>query len=85
MGDVDFFVYEADFNRVCLLMESEGFERCEETDAHFAYRRSSGSVWEVHWQMSGIPRGDAGNMVHKASNTFIYLNSHGRWKIWMMD
>jgi hypothetical protein len=71
MGDVDFLVYKADFNRVCLLMESEGFERIEETDAHFAYRRSSGSIWEVHWQMSGIPQGDAGNMVHKALDNLI--------------
>jgi hypothetical protein len=71
MGDVDFLVYKADFNRVCLLMESAGFNRLEETDAHIAYKRSTGGVWEAHWQMSGIPQGGAGCIVHNALDNMI--------------
>jgi hypothetical protein len=45
-----------------VVLEAAGFVRTEdkEHDAHIAYHRVPDSIWEMHWQLAGIPQGDAG-------------------------
>jgi hypothetical protein len=73
MGDVDFFIYEGSLDKAGVVLEAAGFVRTEdkEHDAHIAYHRVPDSIWEMHWQLAGIPQGDSGEKVHKVMENLI--------------
>lgn len=68
MGDVDFLVYPADFERAKNAVLSAGFhiDHGEDEDAlHLAFKREPLSIWEQHRSVNGIPSGEAGERIRE--------------------
>lgn len=68
MGDVDFLVAPENIDEAGELLEGIGFklEERDEEEIHVIYRRAASggwSVWEMHWQVNGVPDGPAGERV----------------------
>ncbi len=65
MGDVDFLVYEKDFDRAKEAIEGIGFcpDEDKEDEIHITFRREPLSVWEQHREINGVPDGKAGKLV----------------------
>lgn len=61
MGDVDLLVHEEDCTRAEDALQSIGFQPPVDRShvAHLACRKGR-SVWELHWQIGGIPASPAG-------------------------
>lgn len=65
MGDVDFLVDIADLERVCTLLEQNGFEAVSKSHFnHYVYKNER-CRFEVHFEPAGIPVGGAGRTVRK--------------------
>lgn len=65
MGDVDFLVDTDNLEKVCGLLETEGFEVVSKSHFnHYVYRNEK-CRFEVHFEPAGIPMGDAGKKVRK--------------------
>ena len=73
MGDVDFIVEEEDRDKVKGIIENAGFQwnNDNEHKVHMAFHRKPNSVWEMHWQIPGIPEGDNGRNVREESKDII--------------
>ena len=73
MGDVDFLVYEKDIMRGIKALEKNGFERdqYEFTTNQSAYHRAPLSIWEIHKEPSGIPKGIEGDVIRKELRNII--------------
>lgn len=76
MGDVDFLVAPENIDVAGKLLEGIGFELEErdEEEIHVVYRRAASggwSVWEMHWQVNGVPEGSAGEQVKDYLSTAI--------------
>lgn len=72
MGDVDFLVREADFERAGSVLKSSGFEPVKDTGGnHVAYHKGPDSVWELHRGINGIPGGEAGHAIKGYLDTII--------------
>lgn len=70
MGDVDFLVYKSDLEKAGILLEQAGFVSVEKNDneCHIAYHRKVNgirSIWEMHWEPNGIPKGGVGELTKK--------------------
>lgn len=70
MGDVDLLVSKSDFNNIDFVLRENGFEaeKTNEHECHVAYHRKKYgglSIWEVHWQPNGIPKGEIGDKIRK--------------------
>ena len=65
MGDVDFLINKTDVGKVDLLLRKNGFipqpsiHECER-----AYHKGM-SVWELHWEVNGIPSGEVGGRIRE--------------------
>lgn len=67
MGDVDFLVIPEDLQRTGKVLEQVGFvsEGKNEHECHIVYHRKINgirSIWEMHWQPTGIPKGKVGEL-----------------------
>ena len=64
LGDVDFLVAPADLERAAATLEKAGFSEHPDADdrIHIAYHRAR-SIWEMHWEVNGIPDGDVGDRI----------------------
>ncbi len=76
MGDVDFLVEPENLDAAGGLLEDIGFELEEhgEKEIHVIYRRAASggwSVWEMHWQVNGIPEGPIGEQIKEHLSTAI--------------
>ncbi|MBQ1506989.1 MAG: nucleotidyltransferase family protein, partial [Ruminococcus sp.] len=66
MGDVDFLIYEKDFQRAGKLLTGIGFTAGIEDNGehlHIGYKRDSLSIWEMHRSVNGVPKGKAGEII----------------------
>ena len=65
MGDVDFLVSKADFEKVDLLLHDNGFvTRKGERDHHITYDKD-GVRYEMHLEPPGIPQNEAGEQLRE--------------------
>lgn len=74
MGDVDFLVYEKDFERAKQAVLSAGFEidHGDKPDSiHIAFKREPMSIWEQHRSVNGIPDGRIGELIQSDIETTI--------------
>ena len=74
MGDVDFLVYEKDFEKAKNAVLNAEFEidHGDEPDSiHIAFKREPMSVWEQHRSINGIPDGKIGELIQKDIDTII--------------
>lgn len=74
MGDVDYLVYEKDFDRAKDAVTGAGFEidHGDKADSiHIAFKREPMSVWEQHRCVNGIPGGVAGERIRAEINRTI--------------
>lgn len=64
LGDVDFIVDKHDVEKVQSILEQNGFQwnGDGEHTAHHAFHRGESSVWELHWMLTGIPKGESGDI-----------------------
>lgn len=67
MGDVDFLVYEKDFERARQAVLSIGFDvdHGDEKGKHIAFKRDPMSIWEQHRRINGIPKGNIGKLIEE--------------------
>lgn len=74
MGDVDFIVGEKDFAKTDRLLRQAGFKPTHEDSIHIEYQRKTNgnlSVFEMHRQVNGIPKGEAQDKFHSLLNYII--------------
>ena len=65
MGDVDFLVNKSDLERAGEILETNGLKPWEvDHICHIVYRRPKMHL-EMHFDLSGVPHGKLGNLVHK--------------------
>lgn len=63
MGDVDFYIAKEDIEKTAKLLEAAGFEsNSAESDHHIAFHKS-GIHFELHFEVSGVPKGKTENEV----------------------
>lgn len=70
MGDVDFLVSPSDVSKAEWILRKNGFQAGKDNnnDCHMVYRRHTYGVistWEMHWEPSGIPNGEVGNLIRE--------------------
>jgi hypothetical protein len=68
MGDVDFLVFENDFESSKRAVLSAGFKfdhGDEEDSIHIAFKREPVSIWEQHRCVNGIPEGSVGELIRE--------------------
>lgn len=64
MGDVDFLIHKEDLAKTELLLKENGLKRCPGINAnHICYEK--GQVYELHWNVSGVPEGEKGEAVRR--------------------
>lgn len=74
MGDVDFLVYEKDFEKAKQAVLSIGFVVDHGDDnkgIHIAFSREPMSIWEQHRSINGIPEGNIGKLIQKEIDSTI--------------
>ena len=72
MGDIDFLVRKADFERTIKLVEEQGFVPIEEDDrSHHQALQKDSMLWEVHHTVSGVPEGLVGGICQKKFSDLI--------------
>lgn len=74
MGDVDFLVYEKDFENAKKAVLDAGFEidHGDESDSiHIAFKRAPMSIWEQHRSINGVPDGKIGELIQREIGTTI--------------
>ena len=60
MGDVDFLIEKHNVGKVDLLLRKNGFEAQQSNhECERAYHKGI-SIWELHWEVNGVPGGEAG-------------------------
>lgn len=68
MGDVDFLVFENDFESSKRAVLSAGFKVDHGDDKgsiHIAFKREPMSIWEQHRCVNGIPEGSVGELIRE--------------------
>lgn len=68
MGDVDFLIYENDFEASKRAVMSVGFklDHGDEKDSiHIAFKREPVSIWEQHRCVNGIPESSVGKLIRE--------------------
>lgn len=67
MGDVDFLVFENDFEASRRAVLSAGFKLDHGNDdsIHIAFNREPVSIWEQHRCVNGIPEGSVGELIRE--------------------
>lgn len=55
MGDVDFIVKDADFERTCRVLDAEGYEGHKDMQEHHVRYNTGSGWWELHWRAPGFP------------------------------
>lgn len=64
MGDVDFLIEKKDIGKVDLLLRKNGFEAQQSNhECERAYHKGI-SIWELHWEVNGVPGGEVGKTIH---------------------
>ena len=74
MGDVDFLVNEADFEKAKSAVQSIGFtvdHGDSEDSLHIAFNRKPRSIWEQHRSVNGIPDNKAGELIKAETDKII--------------
>ena len=74
MGDVDFLVYERDFERAKQAVLGIGFavdHGDDDKGIHIAFKRDPMSIWEQHRSINGIPEGDVGKLIQREIDSTI--------------
>ena len=65
MGDVDFLIDKPNVGKVDLLLKKHGFIPQPSThECERAYHMDL-SIWELHWEVNGVPGGEVGNRIQK--------------------
>ena len=65
MGDVDFLIDKQNIGNVDLLLRKNGFEpQPSNHECERAYHKGM-SVWELHWDVNGVPGGEVGETIHE--------------------
>ena len=65
MGDVDFLIDKQNIGKVDLLLRKNGFEpQPSNHECERAYHKGM-SVWELHWDVNGVPGGEVGKKIHE--------------------
>ncbi len=65
MGDVDFLIEKQHIGKVDLLLRKNGFESQQSNhECERAYHKGM-SIWELHWEVNGVPGGEVGEMIHE--------------------
>ena len=65
MGDVDFLIDKQNIGNVDLLLRKNGFEpQPSNHECERAYHKGI-SVWELHWDVNGVPGGEVGKKIHE--------------------
>lgn len=63
MGDVDFLIHKSDVGKADLLLRKKGYApQPSNHECERAYHKGS-SVWELHWEVNGVPGGDVGKRI----------------------
>lgn len=72
LGDVDFLVAPADLKRAATILEKAGFSEHPDADdrIHIAYHRAR-SIWEMHWEVNGIPDGEVGDRIRSCFENIV--------------
>lgn len=71
MGDVDFLINKNDIKKVDLLLKQNGFVFVPSNhECEMAYHRQK-SIWELHWEVNGIPDGKIGDKIHEFMSNII--------------
>lgn len=67
MGDVDFLVFENDFEASKRSVLSAGFKlnHGDDDSIHIAFNREPVSIWEQHRCVNGIPEGSVGELIRE--------------------
>ena len=67
MGDVDFLVFENDFESSKRAVLSAGFklDHGDDDSIHIAFKREPMSIWEQHRCVNGIPEGSVGELIRE--------------------
>ena len=74
MGDVDFLVYEKNFEMAKQAVLSAGFavdHGGDNGDIHIAFKREPLSIWEQHRCVNGVPNGFVGELIRKETDRTI--------------
>ena len=65
MGDVDFLIEKKNIGKVDLLLRKNGFEtQPSNHECERAYHKGM-SIWELHWEVNGVPGGEVGKRIHE--------------------
>lgn len=65
MGDVDFLIEKQHIGKVDLLLRKNGFEaQPSNHECERAYHMGM-SVWELHWEVNGVPVGEVGDIIQE--------------------
>lgn len=65
MGDVDFLIDKKDIGKADLLLRKNGFiAQPSNHECERAYHKGM-SIWELHWEVNGVPGGDVGDQIHE--------------------
>lgn len=65
MGDVDFLLDKQNIGKVDLLLRKNGFEpQPSNHECERAYHKGM-SIWELHWEVNGVPSGEVGDRIKK--------------------
>ena len=65
MGDVDFLINKTDVGKVDLLLRKNGFiPQPSNHECERAYHKGL-SIWELHWEVNGIPGGEVGRKIRE--------------------
>lgn len=74
MGDVDFLVFEKNFEMAKQAVLSAGFavdHGGDNGDIHIAFKREPLSIWEQHRCVNGVPNGFVGELIRKETDRTI--------------
>ena len=74
MGDVDFLVFEKNFEMAKQAVLSAGFavdHGGDDDDIHIAFKREPLSFWEQHRCVNGVPNGFVGELIRKETDRTI--------------
>lgn len=71
MGDVDFLIDQSDIDDVTKLLLKEGFTMLDENHVCERIFTKEGSVWELHWDINGVPQGEVGDRIHESIKDII--------------
>lgn len=70
-GDVDFLIDKKDIKKADQILKENGFYSVKSNhQLEIAYHKDN-SIWELHWDINGIPDGEIGDLIHGFFDTII--------------